>query len=64
VTRLWVDYNLYGHSRTVRAQVWPEDRDSINIGTRVLVEGDDVETQEAVVTALSDSRREATLQLV
>lgn len=62
--RLFVDFTRYGHSRNVAATLFPEEREGLEVGSHVLVTGDDVEDVEAVVTELRDGGREAHLQLL
>jgi len=61
---LEIDFTQFGHSRVVRALLFPEEREGLEVGMHVLVEGDTVAAREAVVTRFSEDRREVTLELV
>lgn len=62
--RVTVDFTRFGHGTTVSTRLFPEERAQIEVGTHVIVQGDDVEPREAVVTSVHPDGRTVDLQLL
>ena len=56
---IMIDYNRIGRATSFRTVLLSDEREGIEIGTHVLIVGDDVPEREAVVTDLSEGAREA-----
>ena len=56
---IMIDYNRIGRATTFRTALLSDERDGIEVGTHVLIVGDDVPEREAVVIELSEGAREA-----
>lgn len=56
---IMIDYNRIGRAHSFRTALLADEREGLEVGTHVLIVGDDVPDREAVVTDLTEGAREA-----